>query len=124
MTRARVVAGVACVLAALAVAAVLVPWPDPALRARAACPALAELSQALTLDSIGDQAVVRSRAAALADALARGEGQELGSPAARHEVAQRISALLDDPEATIDDLVIVLRPVATACGHGMPVAAR
>jgi hypothetical protein len=124
VTRVRVVAGVACVVAALAVGAVLVPWPDPALRARATCPALAELSRALTLDSIGDQAVVRSRAAALADALQRGEGQELGSAPARREVAQRISALLDDPEATIDDLVIVLRPVASACGSTVPVAAR
>ena len=85
--------------------------PDPA----AACRALAELNDALDLTTIADQAVVRVRGAALADALITqgfGDGRPDGSATV---VGRRIIEVLDQPGATVADLVVVLAPVERQC---------
>jgi hypothetical protein len=89
--------------------------PEPA------CAALSGLVDSLDLASISDQAVVRARAAALADTLSGAgtatEGLRTGEAAL---AARRVLAVLEDPAATVPDLVSVLGPVAGACGIELP----
>jgi hypothetical protein len=63
---------------------------------------------------VGDQAVVRARAAALADALAARAGGE-DAVAGDGLVGQRLLRLLEDPGATVPDLVAVVEPLAEDC---------
>jgi hypothetical protein len=118
---ARIAAALALVLAGAAVAALLLDWPAPSNRPTA-CAALDELSAALTRDTLGDQAAVRARAAALADLLddpSAAPGPAAGTPApapARDvRISEAIRDLLDDPAATVEQLVAVLVPIADAC---------
>jgi hypothetical protein len=104
VTGPRIAATVASLLALAAVAAALLGWPSPAARP-GTCAALDELSRALTLDSWGDQAAVRSRAAELADRVDREQAP----------VAEEVRLLLANPGATVEQLVAALEPVAEQC---------
>ena len=122
MSRAAAVAGVLVLGAAAAVGAVLMPGPTLRHDPGSPCAAVVELDRALDLASLGDQAVVRSRAAALADALARRAASD--DPVERDGViAQELLVLLEDPGATMDDLVEVVRPVARDCDVALQAAA-
>lgn len=114
MSGARAAAGALVVGAAAAVAALLLPGPALRHDPGSPCVALVELDRVLDLDAVGDQAVVRARAAALADALAtRAEG-ESALPGDALAV-QRLLALLEDPGASVADLLAVVEPVAEDC---------
>ena len=115
MRATALAAGLLVLGAAGAVGAVVAPRPAAQPDPGAACEALAELAEALDLSTIADQAVVRVRAAALADALIAqgfGDGRPDGSAAA---IGRRIIAVLDQPGATVADLVVVLDPVERQC---------
>jgi hypothetical protein len=116
------VAGVLVLGAVAAVGAVLVPGPTLRHDPGSPCVAVVELDRALDLASLGDQAVVRARAAALADALAR---RAAGDEAVERDglVAQQLLVLLEDPGATMADLVDVVRPVAQDCDVALRAAA-
>jgi hypothetical protein len=87
--------------------------PSPRPTAEEACLSLADLQDVLEQSSLGDQAVLRARAARLADLLAEPSGQE--GPAGSTAVARAILAVLDDPRATVADLEAAVAPVARSC---------
>ena len=72
---------------------------------------MADLRSALDLSSVGDQAVVRARAAELADML----GSSAAKGSVDRAVARRMLAVLDDPGATLADLQLAVEPVAGPC---------
>lgn len=121
MTGARVAAALLAVGAVAGVAAALLPepalHPDPGT----VCSAVAGLDGALDLTSVGDQVVVRARAAALADALAR---RAAGADAGEQDAgaARALLDLLEDPGATAAQLVEVVQPLADGCGVALQVA--
>lgn len=82
------------------------------------CAAAADVLAALG-GSVGDQVVLRTRAAHVADLLIDESAQELD--AGRLASARRIVAVLDDPDATVADLSRVVTPVAEQC-PGPPLA--
>ena len=98
---------------AIAWAAWDVSQPHPATSADQVCAAVEQVRGAADLASVGDQAVLASRAAALADVLSRSEP---GGDGADVAAARAIVAVLDDPDATLDDLVVAIAPVARRCG--------
>ncbi|MDH3958546.1 MAG: hypothetical protein OEV20_01740 [Actinomycetota bacterium] len=113
MNRSVVAAGL---LTAAATGAVLLvamePVSTPApVTAGQVCASVADLRSALDLSSVGDQAVVRARAAELADMLASSAAK--GS--VDRAVARRVLALLDDSGATLADLQRAVEPVAGQC---------
>lgn len=115
MNGTRAVAGLLALGAVAAVSAVLLPGqplhPDPGTP----CPAVAGLDEAMDLTTVGDQVVVRARAAALADALAhRAAGDDPGRGDALR--VQDLLDLLEDPGATVAELVDVVEPLAEDCG--------
>ncbi len=111
MSTARVVAS-GLVLAAGAVwVAVLLPGAVPIGGEPTVCQAHAELESALETSTVPGLAVVRSRAAALADALDDGTG----SSAELAGVSAQIETLLAGHQSTADDLRDVVAPVAAAC---------
>ena len=75
------------------------------------CASVAGLRSALDLSSVGDQAVVRARAAELADML----GSSAAKGSVDRAVARRVLAVLDDPGATLADLQRAVEPVAGQC---------
>lgn len=120
MTRPALAAGLLALGALAAVGAVVGPWPvarpDPA----GACRALADLEDALDLATVTDQAVIRARAAALADALVTegfGDGE---SDRAAAVAGRRIVEVLDQPGSTVADLADVLGPVQRQCASADP----
>lgn len=115
MSRATVVPVLISLAAAGAIAwaAWDVTQPHPTTTADQVCAAVEQVRDAVDLASVGDQAVLASRAAALADALSRTEPGDDGSDLA---AARAIVAVLDDPDATVDDLVAAIAPVARRCG--------
>ena len=122
MSRAPAVAGLLALGATTAVVAVLIPGPTLRHDPGSPCQAVVELDRVLGLASVGDQAVVRARAAALADALSRrAAGDDPGTGDAM--VVQRLLVLLEDPGATVDDLVQVVEPVASDCNVTLQAAA-
>jgi hypothetical protein len=106
-------------------AVVAAAWTVPGGPAHAqpepACAALSGLVESLDLGSISDQAVIRARAAALADSLS-GADPTTGPlrPGEAALAARRVLVVLEDPGATVPDLVAVLGPVAAACGIELP----
>lgn len=113
MNRSVVAAGLLTAAAAGSVVMVAqesVSTPAP-VTAEQVCAAVADLRAALDLSSVGDQAVVRARAAELADLL-DGSASEGSLDQA---VAQRLLAVLDDSGATLADLQRVVEPVAGQC---------
>ena len=62
---------------------------------------------------MGDQVVLRTRAAHLADCSSIDPAQE--PEAGPLAAARRIVAVLDDPDATVADLARVVAPVAEQC---------
>lgn len=114
MSGGRAAAGALVVGAVAAVAALLLPGPVLRPDPGPPCAALVDLDRVLDLDAVGDQTVVRARAAALADALAtRAAGQDAVPGDAR--TVQQLLGLLEDPGATVADLVAVVEPVAENC---------
>jgi hypothetical protein len=114
VNRSVVAAGLLAVGAAGAVG--LVVWesigPATARTTDEVCAAAADVLDALG-GSVGDQVVLRTRAAHLADLLI---GQsEQGSDAGPLASARRIVAVLDDPDATVADLSRAVLPVAEQC---------
>jgi hypothetical protein len=99
-----------------AVGAVAAPWPPAGADPADACRALSDLEDVIDLATIADQAAVRARAAALADALIAG-GLEDGRPSDGSAAAagRRIVEVLDQPGSTVADLVVVLGPVQRRC---------
>jgi hypothetical protein len=77
------------------------------------CAALADLTDAVDQSSVTDQAVVRARAARLADLLVTQSGQD--APSGSLAVPRAIVAVLDDPRATVSDLSSATEPIARAC---------
>jgi hypothetical protein len=76
------------------------------------CAAAADVLAALS-GPVGDQAVLRTRAAHLADLLL--DQSQLEPDVGALASARRIVAVLDDPEATVADLSRVVTPVAERC---------
>ena len=114
MNRAVVAAGLLTLAAAGTVGLVAREWSGPAATPTSAevCAAAADVLDALGA-SVGDQVVLRTRAAHLADALIdRSAAESQGSSLA---TARRVVAVLDDPDATVSDLARVVRPVAEQC---------
>jgi hypothetical protein len=108
-------AGLLVLAAVGAVGAVVSPWPVARPDPTGVCRALADLDDAIDLVTISDQAAVRARAAALADALVTqgfGEDPSDGSAAV---AGRRIVEVLDQPGSTVADLVVVLGPVERHC---------
>jgi len=119
VNRSELAAGLLTAAAAAAVVMVAqesVSTPAP-VTAEQVCASVADLRSALDLSSVGDQAVVRARAAELADML--GDSPAKGS--VDRAVARRMLAVLDDPGATLADLQRAVEPVAGQC-PGLPPA--
>jgi hypothetical protein len=113
--------GVAAVLLAAAAAGsvLLVAWeraqPVTAATSDQICVAVASLQDALDLSSLGDQAVLRARAAHLADLLADPSPED--GPEGSASVAQDVVTVLDDSRATVADLAEAIAPVVTFCSR-------
>ncbi len=114
MNRALVAAGALTLVAAGAVGLVAREWSTPAATPTSAevCAAAADVLDALGA-SVGDQVVLRTRAAHLADTLIDRSAQD--PEAGSLTTARRVVAVLDDPDATVTDLARVVRPVAEQC---------
>jgi hypothetical protein len=82
------------------------------------CAAAADVLAALG-GSVGDQVVLRTRAAHLADLLIDESEQQEPDPGPLAS-ARRIVAVLDDPDATVGDLSRVVTPVAEECPELRP----
>lgn len=87
----------ACVAVWLPGGSVAVRHPDP-------CTAYEELHDVLDLATVSDQAVVRARAAALAEALGADDA-----------VRGQILMILQQPYATVGELERVIAPVRQSC---------
>ena len=112
MTRSVVAAGLLTVAAVGAVGLVAREWVTPGAPPSAddVCVAAAQTLDALG-QSVGDQVVLRARAAHLADLLVGGAGDDGDSLAA----ARRVVQVLDDPGATVSDLSDAVAPIARQC---------
>lgn len=97
------------VLAALGWAAVILTPDALGGSAPGACLARAQLEQAMAGTSVADQAVVRARAAALADALQR------DATSASQAQADRIMSLLARPYATTTELRAAIATPKRTC---------
>ncbi|MCU0262603.1 MAG: hypothetical protein MUF09_02905 [Candidatus Nanopelagicales bacterium] len=87
--------------------------PSPRATSEEACLALADLQDVLEQSSLSDQAVLRARAARLADLLAGPSAQE--APSGSTAVARAIVAVLDDPRARVSDLEAAIAAIAWDC---------
>jgi hypothetical protein len=87
--------------------------PSSRAASEEACPALADLQGVLEQVSVSDQAVLRARAARLADVLAGQSGEE--EPSGSAAAARAIVAVLDDPRATVADLEAAIAPLVRSC---------
>ncbi|MCU0264408.1 MAG: hypothetical protein MUF09_12225 [Candidatus Nanopelagicales bacterium] len=114
MNRALVAAGLLTVAAATAVGMVAQEsfGSPPAPSSDAVCAAAADVLTALG-GSVGDQVVLRTRAAHLADLLL--DESQQASDAGSLASARRIVMVLDDPDATVADLSRVVLPVTEQC---------
>jgi hypothetical protein len=114
VNRALVAAGLLTLAAAGTVGLVAREWSGPAETPTSAevCAAAAEVIDALGA-SVGDQVVLRTRAAHLADTLI--DQSAADSQDASLATARRVVAVLDDPAATVSDLARVVEPVAEQC---------
>jgi hypothetical protein len=114
VNRALVAAGLLTLAAAGTVGLVVREWSGPAAAPTSAevCAAAADVIDALGA-SVGDQVVLRTRAAHLADTLIDRSAQD--AEARSLTTARRVVAVLDDPAATVSDLARVVRPVAEQC---------
>lgn len=112
MTRSLVAAGLLTVAAAGAVGLVAREWVTTGATPSAddVCVAVAQTSDALG-QSVGDQVVLRARAAHLADLLVDRAGDDSDSLVA----ARRVVEVLDDPGATVSDLSDAIAPIARQC---------
>lgn len=105
------IAGGVGILAVVGWSVVILTPNLPVGPATGACPARAQLERAMAGTSVADQAVVRARAAALADALHRE-----GTPSSSAQAA-RITSLLARPYATTTDLrAAIATPKPTCSG--------
>ena len=117
MNQSRIASALIVAAALVAVGWIGRDWsePDPPTTRAQVCVALEEVRGALDLSSLGDQAVLPTRAAELADLLARRpEGSSQPNDLA---AARRIVAVLEDEGATVADLVDAIAPVARQCGQ-------
>ncbi len=114
MRRAPLAALVISAGAAAAIATVVVGWPDRSVVEHPVCVTLTDLTQVMDLSSVRDQAELRARAAELVDALLSHSDDTLSEQQAAR-IAERISAILADPGATVPDLTVSIEPVAQAC---------
>jgi hypothetical protein len=114
VNRSLVAAGLLTVAAAGAVGMVAREWgtPGQAPTSDEVCAAAAEVLDALG-ESVGDQLVVRARAAYLADVLIDRSGDE--QDGAGLVAARGIVSVLDDTAATVSDLEAAIEPVARTC---------
>ena len=112
MTRSVVAAGLLTVAAAGAVGLVARGWVTPVAPPSVddVCVAAAQTLDALG-QSVGDQVVLRARAAHLADLLVDRASDDTDSLAA----ARRVVEVLDDPGATVSDLSDAIAPIARQC---------
>jgi hypothetical protein len=115
VNRQGIAAALLTVAAAGSIMLVAREWAEPAPGATSEqiCAAVDDLRDALDLSSLADQAVLRARAANLADILAVPSLK--GGPAGATSVAARIVAVLDDPGATVADLSEAVMPIARQC---------
>jgi hypothetical protein len=104
---------VAAAAGAVALLAVLWAQPVPAATGEQVCAAVADLQDALDLSSVGDQAVLRARAAQLADRL--DDPAPRAGPEGSASVARDILRVLDDPRSTLADLAGAIAPVVRQC---------
>jgi class 3 adenylate cyclase len=115
VNRPGIAAALLAAAAAGSVAMVARQWaePVPGATPEQICLAVADLRDALDLSSLSDQAVLRARAAHVADMLAAPSLQD--GPAGSKSVARAIVIVLDDPSATVADLVVAIEPIARQC---------
>ena len=116
MNQSRIASALIVAAAVVAVGWIGRAWSEPVPRPTRAqvCTAVEEVRGALDMSSLGDQVVLPTRAAELADLLDRRAG---GDPAATFPVAaRRIAAVLEDSRATVADLVDAIAPIARECG--------
>ncbi len=119
MNQSRIASALVVAAALVAVGWIGRDWSEPGPpRPAQVCTALEEVRGALDLSSLGDQAVLPTRAAELADLLAR--RPEGNSQANDLAAARRIVAVLEDEGATVADLVDAIAPVARQCGQEPP----
>lgn len=104
--------------AGVAVAAVVIPWHDPAREPEQPCVALRALDHSLELNSVADQALIRAHAARLSDSLDRRAKRLRVADGVDAQVAAGLRTLLVDPNATVDQMVTLLQPVAARCSSG------
>jgi hypothetical protein len=114
VNRSLVAAGVLTLAAAGTVGLVAREWSGPTAPPTSAevCAAAAEVLDALGA-SVGDQVVLRTRAAHLADTLIDRSAED--AEANSQATARRVVLVLDDPAATVSDLSRAVRPVAEQC---------
>lgn len=119
MNRAVVAAGLLTLAAAGTVGLAAREWiaPGEAPSTGEICDAASDVLTALG-GSVDDQVVLRARAARLADILIAGSGQD--DDEASLAAARRVLAVLDDPDATVSDLALVVTPVAEKCADLSP----
>ena len=113
MNRSLMAAGLlsAAAVGAVAMVAQESVSSDAPVSAEQVCAGVAELRASMDLSSVGDQAVVRARAAELADMRDRSAAEGSLDQA----VARRMLAVLDDSGATLADLQRAVEPVAGQC---------
>lgn len=116
MNRSVGAAGLLAVAAAGAVGLVAREWITPGAPPSAdeVCVAAADTLDALG-QSVGDQVVLRARAAHLADLLVDRSAQADGAESLA--TARRVVEVLDDPGATVSDLAAALDPIAQSCAQ-------
>jgi hypothetical protein len=114
VNRSLVAAGLLTVAAAGAVGMVAREWgaPGRAPTTEEVCAAAEEVLDALG-ESVGDQLVLRARAASLADVLIDRSGDD--QDGAGLVAARGIVSVLDDTDATVSDLADAVEPVVRKC---------
>ena len=115
MNRHVVAAALLTAAAAGSVVLVALEWSEPVPGATPGeiCVAVADLRDALDQSSLADQAVLRERAAHVADML--GAPALKDGPKGSLAAARRIVGVLDDPGATVGDLAAAVEPIVRQC---------
>ncbi len=115
VTRTMSVATLVAIAAMVSVAAVVVPWDDPARQPAQPCVALRALESSLSDNSVTDQALIRARAARLSVSLDRRADRLEAPDGVDAQVAAGLRVLLVDPNATVKQMVTLLEPVSARC---------
>jgi hypothetical protein len=120
VNRPGVAAGLLTVAAAGSVVLVALEWSQtvPGATSAQICGAVGDLRDALDLSSLGDQAVLRARAAQVADMLSAPSKKD--GPTGAAAVSHKIVAVLDDQGATVGDLAAAIEPIVAQCPELSP----